>query len=433
MKRFLALVFVFLAAGFALEVSAPSLVTVTQGRTADVSLGFYNNYYFADLVFVSFSSTSSTLPVLPTLSDSAVTVYSYSWKNVTLTIDAAGANPGTYAVQLFVSHTAGSGTFSKNITVEVRAPVRITPAYSGILTAQGEFEYLKYSVQNLDSVTRSMIIDCSPIAAEFDAACPPAFSVAPGGVREVSVGIIVPAAHPAGEYEASVRLSSGEFSVLSNPTVLAIQEAPVAAQLEVTKSTIRVAESEDGRGYNVTLSLKAARDFKNLAAAGLPSNWEIKDGVTNISKGDSVFSFLVVPPDFDEHRLELVLAEDGFTAASVPLAFSGTAAGITGFAIGDGSITVGVLLVVIVALVLLYVRLRGRLFEAQDEAKTVKYFEGLLEKARKELAGEAGGKPGDGDEKGETKGQPEDTGFLKEKGEDKKPRKPKKGFFLPRL
>jgi hypothetical protein len=386
--KYIAIGILLISVSFALDVTMPANVNLSQGETKDVQIQL-QNYNSDNTVGMSVVSGNLTVPVM--LSSYLIDMSANTNATVTATINAGDSKPGNYTVRIIFVSNVDDYAFSRNIVVTIRETLDVRPVYSYVRVMQGDYTTFKFIIVNYGKSARSVVIDPNSLPEAFDTQYPDMFYLDPGQSKTISIKATIPSDYRPDLYSITIIALSGEAKVESVPFDLSIgKTSDYKNVVMISGLDVGGATDKDGhKGYNVMLRVENRKDetLTGVEVAGFLLGWNVTgetpfDIGPNSVKDINVF---VIPTDFSDYTLNIMLVRDNLVLANTSVIFSGARAGLTGQAFLGGSLTIGLLLIVIASLVLLYVRQRNKTADESEITGRLGYLKDLVEEARKRL------------------------------------------------
>jgi len=372
-----------LSLGFALDIRMPDSLNLSEGEVRDIQINLTNNLANSNTIGISVDSGNLTMPV--TVSTYILDMDRASSTNISATIKAKGSEPGKYTITFLFASTGEDIVYSRKLTVNVQQTIEINPVYYYVKVMQGDFKTLKFIVTNLGKSGRNMIVDPESFPDEFNAEYPEPFYLDPGESKTISIKVTIPTGYHSGIESMKIAILSGEVRAESEPfdlSVLKRSEFKNVVNIDAVELGGYIGDNGQ-KGYNLMLRIDNSKDEQvtNIEVSGFPLGWNIS--------GDTLFSIgansvkdinvKIIPSDLDEHKIDVLLTKDNLVLTNTTLTFSGTRAGLVGAAFFGGSLTVGLLIIVVLVLVLLYIRQRNI---QSDEGEKADYLKGLFDEAK---------------------------------------------------
>ncbi len=391
--RYVILGLLLISVGLSLSVNIPNqLQTVAKGQVADFPVTVQNTQNSSVTVLVS---AASSAPV--SVSDRAFTLGSYQSKDIHVFAVTSSLGEGVYLIALKIN----DGTYNLAVNVQKNSPIlRFDPVYDTIDVVQGEYQDLKFLVRNEGSERLRNIVIRGDIATSLKAQYPVPFDLAPNQVKQVSVRVTVPADYNPDEYELA--LTAGAGNLVEKATVLLrvtqAENLKNKVSLEVLSPWEAVKENNTGNtiGYKIPFRItnNAISDVSRITwkLVGLPDGWEIMNNDSFSLKGFETkdVSVTFIPKDFSEHSVNVTIMKGLDLLATQNVTFNGFKVGAaTGFVILGGDAFLGLVVVIVIAIGVIYVRRRNAKQEVAEETETRSYLEKLVEESKTEAPKEA--------------------------------------------
>lgn len=374
----------------ALQVEAPTQVKTTQkGEMAQYAVELTNENSNTVQVSLSVESEVST-----TLSDELISISPGQTKTIRVFAVPETVGEGTYMINL----QASQETLSLALNIEEGAPaLSLTNSYGKMTVKQGTSQEIKLVARNTGNREIKNIVLKSDLSEKFNAEYPDSFDLEPDETREVSVVAKIPSDYPKGEYTYTVEAASGDIQATREVNLNIVGKLPVKDRLTLeAKEPWETIQGEEGpQGYKVTFEItnKGLTDLENVEweMENVPEDWNLT-GTENFDiKGGEIIQktvFFDSQGEFSEETVEVKLLKDGEPITSKELEFSGEKVGLagTGLVLGGGSLFIGTLTAIVVALVFafLYIRERNLSKNTLKKHSDKKYLEKLVDKTVEE-------------------------------------------------
>ncbi|MBI1973540.1 hypothetical protein HYS54_01890 [Candidatus Micrarchaeota archaeon] len=314
-------------------------------------------------------------------------------------------DPGVYIITFKATDESFSTTSYKFfLEVEEGTPdLMISPVYSRISALQGEQAKLSFIVRNEANQEVRNVILHGDISDKFNPVYPEVFDLEPRESKTVDVHVTIPQDYPAGKYKFTVSAALGSLEHDASTELVVKKRAEVAGTLtaELLLPWEPLKRNGETVGYTLFLRVKnqgsMTMDGAEVVFQGFPPGWAFS--------GDTRFSIrpfdvrdlaLNIEPngDFSEHTGDIVLVKDLETITRAPVTLAGFKVGVSASGLATlgglgGSLTVGVLFVVVIVLVLLFVRQRNKKTDRKEDDHIKQYLESLVSKAKGEMQKEA--------------------------------------------
>jgi uncharacterized membrane protein len=385
--KYIVIGIMLISIGLSLDVRMPQNITLSEGEVKDIQINLTNSLANSNIIGVSAYSGNFTMP--PVLSSYIIDMNRYSSTNMTATINSKDTKPGDYTVTFLFASTQEDIVYSRVLNVHIQQTIEIVPAYSYIRATQGDFVTLKFTVYNYGKSSRSIIVDPESFPEDFNAEYPEPFYLSAGESKTIKVKITVPLDYHSGVYSHKITVLSGEVKADSGSFDLSVLKR------SEFKNVVNIAAVELGgyigdngeRGYNLMLRVDNRKDelITGIEIAGFPLGWNVSGDTPFYIDANSVkdINIRVIPRDFDEHKLDILLVKDSINLANTTLTFSGTKAGLVGAYFFGGSLTVGLLIVVLLALAFLYIRQRNMQADETEKSERLDYLKNLVDEVKK--------------------------------------------------
>ncbi len=387
--KYIAIGLLLISVGLPLIVNMPSNITLSEGEAQNVQINISNTLDERNMIGVSVYSINENFTMPPTLSAYIIDMDRASSTNISATINARGTKPGTYLVNFLFASTKEDSVFNRTLSIKILQTVEITPVYSYIRITAGDFTTLKFTITNTGKSTRNLIIDPESFPDEFDAVYPDPFYLDPGESKTVSIKITVPPDYHSGVYSEKVTVLSGEIKAESSPFELAItKRSEFKNVVNINAIELGGYTGENGeRGYNLLLRIDNRKDeaITGVEVTGFPLGWNVSGDTPFSIEANSVkdINLRIIPKDLGEYRLDVLLTKDSLVLTNATLTFSGAKAGLVGMAVFGGSLTVGLLIIVVLVLVFLYIRQKNIQTDQMEQQDRVGYLKDLVEEAKR--------------------------------------------------
>jgi len=389
--KYIVIGLLLLSTAFALSVSVPTNLTMSEGESKDIQINLTNDHNEVDIVGILGYAGNSSLMIIPpsrTVSLDAVYYY-YTSVNTTFTVNAQNAKAGNYLVTFLFSSIVDKTTYSRTMSVKVEQTLEVMPVYSYVQVTQGDFITLKFTVTNLGKSGRYMGVDPESFPDDFNAVYPDQFYLDPGQSKTISIQITVPPDYHSGVYSQHITILSGEVKADSGDFDLAVlkrSEFKNIVNIDAVELGGYIGDNGE-RGYNLMLRVDNRKDeqVNGIEVHGFPLGWNVTGDNTFYLSANSVkdITIKIVPTDLDEHTIDVLLVKDSLVLTNTTLTFSGERAGLVGAFLFGGSLTVGFLIIVILVLVLMYIRQRNMQADEAENLSRVGYLRELVEEAKK--------------------------------------------------
>lgn len=387
--KYIAIGLLLISIGFPLIVNMPSNLTLSEGEARSVQINISNTMDERNIIGVSVYSINENFTMPPTLSTYIIDMDRASSTNVSATINAKGTKPGVYLVNFLFASTKENVVYNRTLSIKILQTIEITPVYSYVRITAGDFATLKFTITNTGKSTRNLIIDPESFPDEFQANYPNPFYLDPGESKTVSIKITVPHDYHSGVYSEKVTILSGEVKADSTPFELAIlKRSEFRNVVNINAIELGGYTGENGeKGYNLLLRVDNRKDepITGIEVAGFPLGWNVSGDTPFSIEANSVkdINLRIIPKDLSEYRLDVLLTKDTLVLTNATLTFSGAKAGLVGMAIFGGSLTVGLLIIVVLVLVLLYIRQKNIQADQTEQMDRVGYLKDLVEEAKR--------------------------------------------------
>ena len=390
MFKYITIGLMLISAALALGVQMPDTLTLSEGEAKTISINVTNNLNEHNIVGISVVYSNFVMP--PLLSTYLIDMSSATSANITAKIDSKETKPGSYLVRFLFASTAENIVFSRAINVTIRQAIEVTPVYSYVSAAQGDFVVLKFIITNTDKSGRNMYVDPDSFPSDFKAVYPDPFYLDADESKTISIKLSIPGDYMPGTEERKIVILSGEIRTESRAFDLSITRA------SSYRNVVNIAAVELGgyigndskRGYNIMLRVdnRKSEPITDVEVTGFPLGWNVSGDTPFTVGANSVkdINIRVIPTDYDDHKLDVLLTKNSIVLANTTMTFSGRKAGLVAQAFLGGSLTIGLLVIVIMALVLLYVRQKNTRADVKEKKVHEEgYLKKLFDEAKKQL------------------------------------------------
>jgi uncharacterized membrane protein len=376
---------------FGLNVQLPTSLNLSTGETKSIQINLTNTLNAQNVIGVVGYSDNATIVVLSP--SRTLTMDSNSNTSISFSIAASDARAGNYKVTFIFSSTEDNAIFSRVMTVNVAEMLDVRPVYSYVKATTGDYITLKFIIINSGNSGRTMVIDPESFPDEFNAVYPDPFHLDAGESKTVSIKVTIPPDYHSGVYSTTITVLSGEVKKESTPFDLSITKASTYKNVVLIDAVeIGGFTNEDGqRGYDLMIRVDNRKDegITGIDVSGFPLGWNVSGDTNFYVDANTVrdIDIKVMPTDYNDHTLDILLTKNDIVLANTTVTFSGQKAGLVGYAFFGGSLTIGLLIIVIAVLVLLYVRQRNiQADETESKTEKAQYLKNLVDEAKeKEL------------------------------------------------
>lgn len=376
-----------IGAALAFDINSPNPIQfVDQGDVADYTV-----------TFVGYDNISLTVSSDLSVSLSERNFAVNGRKDIHVLVLTEDNEVGFYPITLTARGNNQTYTYSLGTGIkEGEAYLLFDALYNKVEVVQGEDVELRFIVRNVnDQMARNIVIK-GDIYESFKPEYPGPVTVSANDVEEVSVKLHVTNDMPAQDYPFTVTAAFGNAEYTQEVDVVVKNKATAKNALALTVSdSWEPLENTDGEaiGYKVFLTVenKQPIDLSGVEVVfeGLPAGWKFsgdtKFDITPLSTKKLTVNIEPKDKDFAEVNAVVKLVDGTQEITQQDIKFAGYKVGTTtgSFLLG-GSLTIGLLIVVVIALVLLYIRQKNQYAETVNEDQTKKYLKDLVEKTAKE-------------------------------------------------
>jgi len=384
--KYIAIGLMLISVAFPLIVNMPTNLNMSQGEAKDIQINISNTINTNNDIGVFGYSDNVSILVIP--SGRTIDMTASSSTNTTFTINSRDAKPGSYLVRFTFASTEENYVFTRTLNVTIRPMINIDPVYRFVRVTQGDYVTLKFIITNLDTSGRSMLIDPESFPVEFNAEYPDPFYMGAGESKTVSIRVTIPADYHSGLHTLKLTILSGEVSADSAVFDVSVTKSSAYKDLvNINAVELGGYTSDNGqKGYNLMLRIENRKSeaITGVEVTGFPLGWNVT-GETPFDIGANSIkdvTIQILPKDLSEYTLAVLLTKNDLVLTNTTLTFSGAKMGLVGQAFLGGSLTIGMLIIVIAVLVLLYIRQRNVQTDESEKMDRVGYLKDLVEEAK---------------------------------------------------
>lgn len=370
---------------FALSVDIDNqFETVQEGQVASYDVTVSNTGNPTNVLITTDSelSVAVTEPLFHLETDEA--------KSIKILAITNGLGEGVYVIEFDVN----GQEYKIGLNVEEESPVlSFESVYDDLTISQGEYQDLKFIIRNEGKERLRNIVIEGNLPQSFAAEYPEPLDLGGETTQEIKVRIHVPKDYPTDNYEYTIKAGSGNQIGEAEVFIEVEGGSTIKDRLDVDVLLPWESIKEEGTtvGYEVTFRVRnrGIADINDVewVIEGMPENWEVEGNeVFSVNGYDTMdLVFKVVPSSFSEQEVNISFVKDGEVITTEKLTFAGHKIGFsgTGLVIGGGSAIWGIIIVVIIAFALMYVRNMNQESDEQEEVETRKYLKDLVNKASK--------------------------------------------------
>ena len=370
---------------FALNVDiANQFETVQEGQVASYDVTVLNTGNPTNVLI----TTDSELSVAVT--EPLFHLDTGSSKTIKILAITNGLGEGVYVIEFDVN----GQEYKIGLNVEEESPVlSFESVYDDLSVSQGEYQDLKFILRNEGKERLRNIVIEGNLPQSFAAEYPDPIDLDGETTKEIKIRINIPKDYPTDDYEYTIKAGSG--NQIGNADVFMTIEggSSVKDRLDVDVLLPWDSIKQEGTtiGYEITFRVRnrGISDINDVewVLEGMPEDWEVS-GNDEFSVGGYDTEDLVlkiIPTNFNDQVVNISFEKEGETIVTKKLTFAGHKIGFagTGLVIGGGSAIWGILIVVVIAFALMYVRNQNAKTDEDDEEQTREYLKQLVNKTSK--------------------------------------------------
>lgn len=386
--RYVVLGLLLISIGLALNVNVPTqLQTVSKGQVANFPITIINNENGTATVVIS---AASEAPV--STSDQAFSLNAFQSRTVNVFAITSDLGEGVYLIAVKIN----DGTYNLAVNVRENTPIlRFDPIYDTLEITQGEYQDLKFLVRNEGQDRLRNIVIEGDIPTSLNAEYPEPFDLAANQIKQIKIRVHVPSDYRPDEYELMVKAGAGNLEEKTTVILKVIKGESLKNKLSISVlgnwEAVKEENTDNIIGYSVPFRItnNGISDLSGITwkLSNLPSGWEVNDNESFTVKGfetkDIALKFIT--KDFGAHTVNVTLMKGLDNITTTDMTFDGFKVGAgTGFVILGGDAFIGLVVLVIIAVAVMFVRRRNAKQEVVEETETRSYLEKLVEESKVE-------------------------------------------------